>query len=279
MLVPLIGSEAVATAALTKTQLATRYRRLFPDIYVERDAALGAELRAKAGWLWSGRRAVIAGFSASALLGSKWVGDTRAVELVHDNRRPPPGIRTHADRIEWDEIAMVGGLPLTTPARTALDLGCWYCTDEAVSAIDALMAATQLKVPDAELLAERYPGRRGIRRARQAFGLADGGSQSPKQTWLRLLLIRAGFPRPQTQIPVCDEFGEAFAYLDMGWEELKVGVEYDGERHRTDRRRYRWDVRRQEKIEGRGWIDIRVVADDRPADIISRVAAARARRA
>ncbi len=32
----------------------------------------------------------------------------------------------------------------------------------------------------------------------------DAGAQSPKETWLRLLLIDAGFPRPQTQIPVFD---------------------------------------------------------------------------
>lgn len=167
---------------------------------------------------------------------------------------------------------------MTTPTRTALDLGCWYPVDEAVPAIDALLAATHLKACESELLAERYPGRRGIRRAREALGLADGGAQSPKETWLRLLIVRAGFPPPRTQIPVCDEFGEEFAYLDMGWEEIKVCVEYDGEQHRTNRKRYRWDVVRQEMIEGRGWINIRVGAGDRPADIIRRVAAARARR-
>lgn len=279
MRVPFIGSEAIATGALTKTRLATRYRRLFPNVYVERDAAVTAEFRANAGWLWSGRRGVIAGFSAAGLHGSQWVDDARAVELIHDNRRPPTGIRTHADRIEQDEIALIAGLPVTTAARTALDLGCWYSTDESVAAIDALLAATDLKVSEGELLAERYPGRRGIRRARDALDLADGGSQSPKETWLRLLLIRAGFPRPQTQIPVCDEYGEEFAYLDMGWEDLKVAAEYDGEQHRTNKWRYRWDIRRQEKIERRGWLDIRVVAGDRPADIIRRVADARARRA
>jgi hypothetical protein len=46
---PFIGSEAVAAGALTKTQLATRCRRLFPDVYVERDVDVDAELRAKAG--------------------------------------------------------------------------------------------------------------------------------------------------------------------------------------------------------------------------------------
>jgi very-short-patch-repair endonuclease len=110
------------------------------------------------------------------------------------------------------------------------------------------------------------------------MGLADPGAQSPKETWLRLLLVRAGLPRPQTQIAISDEFGDVIAYLDMGWEDFKVAVEYDGEQHRTDRRQYTWDIRRLEILERRGWIVIRVVAGDRPEDILRRVRAALAQR-
>lgn len=92
-------------------------------------------------------------------------------------------------------------------------------------------------------------------------------------------MIQAGLPRPRTQIPVYDDFGEVFAYLDMGWPEVKVAVEYDGEQHRKDRIRYRWDVRRHEKLQRCGWIVIRVLAGDREIDIIRRVRAALARRA
>lgn len=88
------------------------------------------------------------------------------------------------------------------PARTALDIACRYPLDKAVAAIDALARATHLKMADVLLLAERYPGRRGIRNAWRAIDLVDPGAESPGETWLRLLLIRAGFPRPQTQIPV-----------------------------------------------------------------------------
>ncbi len=125
----------------------------------------------------------------------------------------------------------------------------------------------------------RYPGRRGIRGARKALTLVDGGAQSPKETWLRLLLIEAGLPAPQTQIKVVDEDGAVIAYLDMGWPELMVAVEYDGEQHRTDRRQYTWDVRRHELLEELGWIVVRVVAGDRREDILQRVRAAIARRA
>jgi very-short-patch-repair endonuclease len=275
---PFIGSEAIATGILTKAQLASRCRRLFPDVYVQRDVGVDAESRAKAGWLWTRRRGVIAGFAAAALHGSKWAGDAQVVDLIHDNPRSAPGIQTHRDLIADDEIEMTAGMPITSPVRTALDFGCWYPTTTAVAAIDALARATEIKAADVELLAGRYAGRRGIARARQAADLFDAGAQSPKESWLRVILIQAALPRPQTQIPVLNEFGNAIAYLDMGWEDVRVAVEYDGEQHRRDRRQYTWDVRRLEMLERIGWIVIRVVAGDRPTDIIHRVRAAFARR-
>lgn len=275
---PFIGSEAVAAGVLTKSQLATRFRRIFPDVYAERDVDVTAELRAKAGWLWTGRRGVVAGFAAAGLHGSKWVDDVQPVDLVHDNRRAPTGIQTHRDRIEADEIECVAGIRVTSPVRTALDLGCWYPVMSAVAAIDALGKATEITAADVQLLARRYVGRRGLARARQAASLFDAGAQSPKESWLRVVLIQAGLPRPQTQIPVCGEFGSAVAYLDMGWENVKVAVEYDGEQHRIDRRQYTWDVRRLEIVERLGWIVVRVVAGDRPAEIIRRARSALNRR-
>lgn len=276
---PFIGSEAVAAGALTKAQLATQCRRLFPDVYIEGDVDVTAALRAKAGWLWTGRRGVVAGFSAAALHNSQWIDHARAVELVHNNRRRPPGIQTHGDRIDQDEIEMVAGMPVTSPARTALDFGCWYPTMTAVAAIDALLRATDIKAADVAMLARKYEGRRGITRARQAVDLSDAGAQSPKESWLRVVLTQAGLPRPQTQIPVDDGLGNVVAYLDMGWADVKVAVEYDGEHHRSDRRQYTRDIRRLELVERLGWIVIRVVAGDRPAEVLSRVRAALAHRA
>lgn len=276
---PFVGTEAIACGLLTKNQLETRYTRLFRGIYIDRDAELTAAVRAKAGWLWTGRRGIVAGFSAAAVHGSKWVDDRRAVELIHDNHHVAAGIQLHRDIVEPDEIELIDGVAVTSPARTALDLGCWYPTTAAVAGMDALAGATDIKAADLELLAQRYAGRRGLARARLSLTLFDPGSQSPKETWLRLVLVEAGLPRPQTQISVINEFGSIFAYLDMGWEDVKVAVEYDGEQHRSSRRQYTWDIRRRELLESRGWVIVRVVAGDRPGDIVRRVRAARAARA
>jgi very-short-patch-repair endonuclease len=135
-----------------------------------------------------------------------------------------------------------------------------------------------LKPADIELLVDRYKGRRGMKSARSALELIDDGAQSPKETWLRLLLIRAGLPTPQTQIAVRNEWGYAEAYLDMGWENMKIAVEYDGDQHRTDRAQYVKDIRRLAMLERRGWLVIRVIAEDYPDDIVRRVREAFARR-
>jgi hypothetical protein len=276
---PFLGSEAIGAGTLSKSALAWRFTAVYRDVYIDRSAELTPPTRAKAAWLWTHRRGVVAGFSAAALHGAKWVDPARPAELIHDNRRRASGVRVWGDRLHSDEICAIDGVPLTTSARTALDLACWYPVAVAVPAIDALAQATEVKLVDVDLLAQRYPGRRGIRRARASLQLVDAGAQSPKETWLRLLLIGAGLPRPQTQIAVRNEWGWAEAFLDMGWEELKVAVEYDGDQHRTDRRQYVKDIRRMELLESLGWIIVRVIAEDHPDDIVQRVRQALARRA
>jgi very-short-patch-repair endonuclease len=90
-------------------------------------------------------------------------------------------------------------------------------------------------------------------------------------------LIRAGFPPPQTQIPVY-ECGALIACLDMGWGDIRLAVEYEGDHHRTDRRQFNKDIRRAEAVAELGWILVRVTAEDTPGGIIARVSAAWQRR-
>jgi hypothetical protein len=274
-----LGSEALAARALTAYELRSRYVALHQDVYVLRAAALTPVLRAKACWLRSRRRGVLAGFSASALHGARWIDPTRPAAIIDTNRRRASGIHVWEEHIDADEIGIVDDMRVTTPARTALDLARHYPTDVALAAIDALTQATEVKLADIELLVDRYKGRRGIKAARATLGFVDGGAQSPKETWLRLLLLRAGFPRPQTQIAVRNEWGWPEAYLDMGWENIKVAVEYDGDHHRSSRAQYVKDIRRLEMLERMGWIVVRIVAEDHPGDVIRRVLEARARRA
>ena len=101
---------------------------------------------------------------------------------------------------------------------------------------------------------------------------ADGGAESPYESLTRLLLLQAGFPRPQTQI----EFGRLAVRVDLGWREWKVAVEYDGVQHWADSRQRSWDIERIALLEAEGWIVVRVTAEmlKRPHVIADRVASA-----
>jgi hypothetical protein len=67
-------------------------------------------------------------------------------------------------------------------------------------------------------------------------------AESPQETRLRLLLVRSGFPRPVTQIPVRNDRGRVVRRIDMGWPDRMVGVEYDGEQHWTNPRTHAEDI-------------------------------------
>jgi hypothetical protein len=215
--------------------------------------------------------------AAAALHGSCWVDDHEPVELIWGNTHPPSNMVVRDERIASDEITRVAGLPVTTVARTAFDLGRHLPREQALVRLDALTRATPFANEDVMLLAKRYRGTRGTRRLRDVLPLVDGGAASPKETWLRLLLVDAGLPAPSTQIPVVDGW-TSIAMLDMGWEGFRVAAEYDGDQHRTDRRQYVRDIERQRKLERMGWILVRVIAEDSPKDIIERVRRALIRR-
>ena len=221
MVEPFIGSEAIAAGTLTRHALRRDFVALHQDVYVEKGADVTPRLRATAAWLRSRRRGILAGFSAAALHGARWIDANRPASIIDTNRRRTKGVEAWADAIDDDEVWLIRGMAVTSPARTALDIASRYPEGPAVASVDALARATDLKLADVEMLAERYRGRRGIRAARAALELVDAGAESPRETWLRLLLIRAGFPRPQTQIPVY-EYGRLTACLDMGWEDIKV---------------------------------------------------------
>jgi hypothetical protein len=270
----LIGSEAVARGLVTRHELQRWYRPIFPGVYAEQRQQLSLRQRTEGAWLWSRRRAVVAGAAASALHGARWVDADIPIELVWSNTRPPRGIIAREEVLGDDEITRVAGLPVTSLTRTAYDLGRYLGRylprGKAVARLDALMRATPFSGGDLLQLAERRPGARGIRRLRSVLQLVDGGAESPKETWLRLLLIDAGFPKPITQIPIVERYS-ALAMLDMGWREFGVAAEYDGDHHRSDRRIYVKDQRRMRKLAELGWIVIRVIAEDRPEEIIERV--------
>ncbi len=267
----LIGSEALSSGRVTRHGLTSHYQRVFPDVYAPAGRALTLHDRTAAAWLWSQRRGIVTGAAASALHGARWVDAGVPVELNLANNKSPAGIVTRWETLLDNETQRRRGLPVTSVDRTAFDLARRGPVLRAVQRLDALARATGFRATDVLDLAGDHPRVRGLRRMPDILDLVDPGGHSPKETWLRLLLLAAGFPAPRTQTSVPGPDGYPRYYLDMAWEEFMVAVEYDGQQHRTDAVQYRNDVLRGEYIAHRGWRRIVVLAGHRCADIIGRV--------
>lgn len=172
--------------------------------------------------------------------------------------RPPPGTTLWRDDVPADEVTTRSGVRLTTPLRTAFDLGRRLDHDPAVESVDALYHATRITRDDLVAFTAQHPGERGIVQLRNVIDESDEGAESPWETRTRLALVRAGLPRPDTQVTIRDA-GRFVGRVDMVWEQWRVVVEYDGDHHFEPEQRNR-DVERWNALEAAGWRVIRVKA-------------------
>jgi len=170
------------------------------------------------------------------------------------------GITTHESALPLNDIVDVLGLPCLPPARCAVELCRSLQRPDALAVLDA---ALRVGVCSAESLLAELPMHdrlRGVRQARELVPLADPLAECRQETGVRLLLHDVGLPRPRPQLPVVDEWGVQCYWLDLGYEEQRVGVEYDGASH-LDRRRIRTDRQRHNWLAQRGW-RMRYFTDD-----------------
>lgn len=252
---------------LSRQDVRIRYRRIYRGVYLHNDVELTAALRARAASLSTG--ATLAGVSAAAMLGSKWLNGDAPAEIIRKDRHAQPGMVAHGYRVHDDEICLAASLPVTTPARTAFDIGRARPAYQAVPILDSLFAATGVAVEDVLAVADRWPGARGARLLRSTMPLVDAAAESPQESRLRLILVRGGLPAPECQI----RFPEFRIRVDMGWREWKVAVEYDGVQHWADASQRTWDIERFALLESAGWAVVRVSAQmlSRPEAIVARV--------
>lgn len=247
------------------------------DVYVPRGTRPTSIMRAKAAWLRSKRRGVLAGFSAAALHGARFIGPEVPAYVIDRYCRPTRGVVVWEDNVDADELCCIGEMRLTTPLRTAVDLARKFPEDIAIPAIDALARAARLTVADIELASARHRGQRGIRQARKTIGLVDPKAESPRETALRLLIIRSGLPKPESQYLIDNEYGALIGVVDFAWPDLKIAIEYEGVHH-TDPDAVRRDIARIESMAEVGWLVIRVTARDPAGVVLRRLINARASR-
>lgn len=139
---PFLGQEAVARGEMTAWELRTNYRSVYRNIYVPKTIDLTAANRARAAWPWCGGNATLIGRSAAAVFGTNWIDADLAAELCRLDRRHPPGIRVPTYKLPAEDVCWVDDMRLTTPERTAFDIGRLLLPDRSIPVLDALVQAT-----------------------------------------------------------------------------------------------------------------------------------------
>jgi hypothetical protein len=165
-----------------------------------------------------------------------------------------PGVRGYAARLDQHDVQELGGLPVTTSERTAVDLLRWSAPHMGLAVVDA-MAARALVDPSAvQARVKDFAGDPGVRQARYLAALVEPATESFGESWTRLRIADAGFPRPTAQVVVRWPDGSPRFRLDLAWVEHMVAVEYDGERHHSAGADREHDERRRHVLETEyGW--------------------------
>jgi hypothetical protein len=271
---PFTRSEATAVGlsrqAISDLMAARTLRRVLRNVYVRSDIPDSLELRASAASRVVSPGAVFVDRTAAWLHGVDVFG-------YRDHEIPPPlecvVLRDRA-RIERPEcvggerdlsagdMMRVFGLTVTTPLRTALDLGCRLPRPTALAALDQFARMHGVGRATLEASLPRYRRRRGVVKLRGLVPLVDPAAESPRESVTRLAIIDAGLPSPQTQFWV-EEHGVPVFRLDLAYPRHRVAVEYDGlEWHdRTDEQRAA-DRARRTWLSQHGWIVIVVRRGD-----------------
>lgn len=191
-----------------------------------------------------------------------------------------PGVRVVEATLPASHVTTAHGVPVTTPARTAVDLACERPLPEAVVALDAFLAARRTTVDALLALLDECAGRRGVRTARRALHLSDSGAESPMESRLRVLLVLAGLPAPAVQHEVRNQTGRFVARVDLAYVDARLAIEYDGRDNHLEPGRFLHDRHRHHDLGDAGWQVLRFTADDvlrHPAGVVARVRRALAR--
>jgi very-short-patch-repair endonuclease len=184
----------------------------------------------------------------------------------------------HFARLAPEDVTIVDGIPVTSPARTVLDLA----PDESVRDLGRLLK----RADDNELLDRRrfegmlsraggHPGRGKLAAALRAYKPESGVLRSDLEKRFRDLVLAAGLPRPQTNVVV-----EGYE-LDAYWEAEGFAVELDVYATHGSPTSFEADREREDELLLAGIELIRITdvrLDREPRETIARVAAHLARR-
>lgn len=258
--------DAIADLGISRQQLRRLVRngvvrRICRGVYVAADVEDTIELRVAAVLLVSPPSHVIRDRTAA------WLHQVDVLTYAEKAVLPPietcalrggePSARSGADGRTRDlapaDIMQIDGVRVTTPLRTALDLGCILRRREAMAALDAFCRLHGLTRPQLAVAAKRYRRRRGVVQLNELIPLVDPRAESGRESWTRIEIHDAGLPKPTPQYWIVID-GRPTYRLDLAYPNHRIAVEYDGwEAHERKPGQKARDEARRRWLRDNGW--------------------------
>jgi hypothetical protein len=233
-------------AGFTAAQIKRRLRsgellQEFRGVYRVGHRAANVEARYLAAVWACGENALLSGRAAAYLLGLLTT-PPHMPEVTAPTERRIPGITTHRNRDPL-EATVWRGIPVTTPARTLVDLSSVLAVADLARACHEAGIRYRTAPGEVEAILNRHRGAKNLRRVLRGD---EHVSLSALERRFRVLLRREGLPLPMTNIPAGGR------YVDCRWVEQRLTVELDGYRYHSSRHAWELDRRREREAYARG---------------------------
>ncbi len=181
------------------------------------------------------------------------------------------GVTGHLLSLGPHDVIHIGGVPATSVERTLVDIAQLLSVDELVAVSDQIICEhrrtfgrlvwPKVQLEALELYVLQHAGARGMRRLRAAMELTRVGSDSPRETMLRLMIARSPLPTFEHNVEIRDAAGQGKVGPDLACEEYMTCIEYDGGHHFTREQQVR-DHDRDFVTASLGWHQVLINNDD-----------------
>lgn len=166
-----------------------------------------------------------------------------------------PEVRARRRWLRRPEIDIVDGVPVTSEARTWVDLAESLRLADLVAAGDSVLRGGAATRRELELYVLDAAGRRGVVAARAALELLDERSRSRPESHLRFGLVSSGLPWPEVNEAIFDDLGQWIAEPDLHYPHARLSLEYNGAGH-ADVDRMRKDITRGVDVARAEWMTL-----------------------
>lgn len=274
----------VPSATISRRLRARLWIPSYPGVYVIAGSEPSWARDVSVGLLAAGSRAVVSHLAGGALLEFPGFPQIPPEFSIPRASAPPRHMTVHRPHeLARVDITTVKGFPVTTAARTLIDVADIVDTAVLEEALDDALRRGLVSVPflRRRLTALGTRGRAGSAVLQRLIAARSDLSEIPQSVFesrLLRILRRAGLPQPEIQYRLRDG-ARLVAVLDFAFPFARVAIEADGYRWHSGRQRWAKDLARRNAITALGWRVIHIVwADlDRPDVIVEMVRGALAR--